>query len=146
MPITRTRAEASEGAPSAKKQKVSHQDSNFASNFATGLLNEANVERLNSSYKCSEPYLHAVVDKLFQEDLLSKVKDECINELSFTEKETDIYKVRLLLLLQFSHKDPPPDVCKIKLDTLLELGMAADKYGMYLVFEICRKTITCVRT
>lgn len=93
MPITRTRAEASEGAPSAKKQKVSHQDSNFASNFATGLLDEANVERLNSSYKCSEPYLHAVVDKLFQEDLLSKVKDECINELSFTEKETDIYKV-----------------------------------------------------
>ncbi|EJD00945.1 uncharacterized protein FOMMEDRAFT_147631 [Fomitiporia mediterranea MF3/22] len=61
--------------------------------FADGVLDVSNVDRLKASYRSSEPFLHAVIDKLFQNDLLSKVKDECVGELSFTEKETDIYKV-----------------------------------------------------
>ena len=36
------------------------------------------------------------VDKLVRDDLLLGVKDECLSELSFTEKETDIYKVRYI--------------------------------------------------
>ena len=66
---------------------------NHVTNFADGLFNDSNVQELNRSYKDSGPFLHVVVDELLQNDLLSKVKGECLGELSFSEKETDIYKV-----------------------------------------------------
>ena len=62
--------------------------------FAPDLLDADNVDRLAASYASSEPFKHAVVEKLFRDDFLQKVKDECLSELHFTEKETDIYKVR----------------------------------------------------
>ncbi len=61
--------------------------------FAQDVLHPNNIHRLNSEYATSEPFKHAIMDKLFQDDLLKGVKDECLSELSFTEKETDIYKV-----------------------------------------------------
>ncbi|KAK7696005.1 hypothetical protein QCA50_000645 [Cerrena zonata] len=61
--------------------------------FAPELLHPNNIHRLNSEYAGSEPFKHAVVEKLFQDELLKSVKDEILSELSFSEKETDIYKV-----------------------------------------------------
>ncbi|KAJ2988358.1 hypothetical protein NUW54_g9139 [Trametes sanguinea] len=49
--------------------------------------------KLHTEYDGSNPFKHVVVDKLFQDDLLQRVKDEALSELSFSEKETDIYKV-----------------------------------------------------
>ena len=46
---------------------------------------------------------HIVIDKIFTENLLTKVKDEILEHLSFTEKETDIYKV-----LHFGENDERP--------------------------------------
>lgn len=63
--------------------------------FAPELLHPANIHRLNNEYATSEPYKYCRVDKLFQDDLLASVKDEILSELSFTEKETDIYKVSI---------------------------------------------------
>jgi prolyl 3-hydroxylase /prolyl 3,4-dihydroxylase len=65
-----------------------------ASHFVSALLEPENALKLHSEYASSEPYKYAVLDKIFQDDLLVKVKDECLGQLSFTEKETDIYKVR----------------------------------------------------
>lgn len=95
---TRPRTNSTVEARSAKKLKTNHAEQNSDADlaqacFADGLLTASNVDRLSKSYSASDPYLYAVIDKLFQDDLLSKVKDECIGELSFTEKETDIYKV-----------------------------------------------------
>ncbi|KAK7054104.1 prolyl 3,4-dihydroxylase ofd1 [Favolaschia claudopus] len=64
-----------------------------APHFADGVLGHTNIAQLNAGYIANEPFKYAVVEKLFQDDLLQKVKDECMTELSFTEKETDIYKV-----------------------------------------------------
>lgn len=61
--------------------------------FYPGLFEPENVQQLHQAYAGSEPFKYAIVKKLFQDDLLKNVKDECMNELSFTEKETDIYKV-----------------------------------------------------
>ena len=61
--------------------------------FSNDLFDHNNVARLNSEYVANTPFKYALVDKLFQDDLLKNVKDECLRELSFTEKETDIYKV-----------------------------------------------------
>lgn len=65
-----------------------------AAHFADGLLNPSTVQTLRAAYAASEPFKHAVLDKLVQEELLLGVKDECLKQLSFTLKETDIYKVR----------------------------------------------------
>ena len=62
-------------------------------NLTTGFLAEKNVEKLREEYTTSIPYKYARVEALFQDDLLKNVKDECLNHLSFTEKETDIYRV-----------------------------------------------------
>ncbi|OJT08001.1 Prolyl 3,4-dihydroxylase ofd1 [Trametes pubescens] len=61
--------------------------------FAPDLFGPSNIHRLHTEYDASAPFKHAVVDKLFQDDLLQRVKDEALAELSFSEKETDIYKV-----------------------------------------------------
>ncbi|KAI9001419.1 nuclear protein [Trametes punicea] len=61
--------------------------------FAPDLFNPSNIHRLHTEYDGSAPFKHVVVDKLFQDDLLQRVKDEALAELSFSEKETDIYKV-----------------------------------------------------
>lgn len=64
------------------------------SSFAPNLLDHNNISKLHQSYAESTPFHYAIVEKLFQDELLKSVKDECLSELSFTEKETDIYKVR----------------------------------------------------
>ncbi|KAH8834198.1 Oxoglutarate and iron-dependent oxygenase degradation C-term-domain-containing protein [Flagelloscypha sp. PMI_526] len=76
-------------APSAPKSSISPVDA-----FAPGLLDHNSIARFNSFYSKAAPFKHAVVDQLFADDLLRKVKDECLNELSFSEKETDIYKIQ----------------------------------------------------
>ena len=63
------------------------------SSFARNLFDHNNIARLSLDYRQSSPFKYAIVEKLFQDDLLRKVKDECLSELSFSEKETDIYKV-----------------------------------------------------
>ncbi|GJE84518.1 prolyl 3,4-dihydroxylase ofd1 [Phanerochaete sordida] len=84
--------------PSAQKRaKKTHTPSDAAVDptpyFAPDLLAPANIQRLHAEYAASEPYKYCRVDKLFQDELLVGVKDEIMSELSFTEKETDIYKV-----------------------------------------------------
>jgi len=64
--------------------------------FVNELFDHKNIARLNVDYLGNAPFKYAVVEKFFQDDLLQKVKDECLSELNFTEKETDIYKVRIL--------------------------------------------------
>jgi hypothetical protein len=61
--------------------------------FAEGLFDAGNIQKLHTTYADSEPFKHATVENLFRDELLRNVKDECLNQLSFTEKETDIYKV-----------------------------------------------------
>ena len=102
--------------PQHKRQKVTHDTGHpsrtsadadgaknvatalCAENLASGLLNEENVARLRHEYATNEPFKYARVEALFQDSLLRKVKDECMTHLSFTEKETDIYRVRAFVM------------------------------------------------
>lgn len=61
------------------------------------VFDHSNIARLHTAYNSSSPFKYALVDRLFQDELLKSVKEECLGELSFTEKETDIYKVRRLI-------------------------------------------------
>ncbi|CAE6528960.1 unnamed protein product [Rhizoctonia solani] len=75
--------------PDAKRRKTNGAEHDFY----PGLFDEANVASLNAQYAESGPYKHAVVPLLFSNELLKKVKDEILENVRFTEKETDIYKV-----------------------------------------------------
>jgi prolyl 3-hydroxylase /prolyl 3,4-dihydroxylase len=79
----------------AKKSKFSHLVAE--DHLTPGLLLHSNVESLRSTYVSNTPYKYAIIEKLFREDLLKQAKDECLEQLHFTEKETDIYKVRTRL-------------------------------------------------
>jgi hypothetical protein len=89
--MARDHSRPSTPAPVAKRIKVAHVSAEEY--LFPGLLADSNAEKLRSTYASNTPYKYAIVEKLFQEDLLTHVKNECVNELSFTEKETDIYKV-----------------------------------------------------
>jgi prolyl 3-hydroxylase /prolyl 3,4-dihydroxylase len=96
----RSRSASVSGGSAPKKLKTSHPSATDAdaiakASFHPPILDAENIEKLHDEYVNNTPWKHSVVDKLFNDDLLEKVKDECIGELSFTEKETDIYKVRV---------------------------------------------------
>ena len=89
-----------ESSTPASAPKPAHHEDAIAC-FAPDLLNADNVGRLAASYSSNEPFKHALVGKLFRDDFLQKVKDECLSELHFTEKETDIYKVTFMSTFLF---------------------------------------------
>lgn len=86
--------------PSAKRQKLAHNTTtdsvDVKSLFDPNVIDTQNIQEQHSAYEESTPYKHAVIPRLFQEDLLVGVKDECITQLNFTQKETDIYKVCMI--------------------------------------------------
>ncbi|MCO5565337.1 hypothetical protein L7F22_019010 [Adiantum nelumboides] len=61
--------------------------------FTSNLLTEEIRNDYAKSYTTSQPYRHAVIDGLIDDSLLRRARKEIIDELRFTEKETDIYKV-----------------------------------------------------
>ncbi|CAO1618696.1 unnamed protein product [Sympodiomycopsis kandeliae] len=63
------------------------------SSFAPDLLSKSTRSSFQEKYPSSSPYKHAVVDALINDDLLRSAREEIMEELRFTEKETDIYKV-----------------------------------------------------
>lgn len=51
------------------------------------------LEKHRMDYSASEPYLHCVVEDLFDRDFLLNVQKEIVSHLHFKEKVTDIYQV-----------------------------------------------------
>ena len=110
MTRTRTRSPSPPPGTVAKRLKSAHPSPTVGEapipsadptpHFSNNLFDHNNIARLNSDYLENTPFKYATVEKLFQDELLKSVKDECLAELSFTEKETDIYKVQSA----FSHK------------------------------------------
>ncbi|KAF8076697.1 nuclear protein [Lyophyllum atratum] len=88
-PSNGTNGSSSDPAVLARTQKIADPTPHFASE----LFDHNTTAKLRAGYVANQPFKYAVVEKLFQDELLKKVKDECLSELSFTEKETDIYKV-----------------------------------------------------
>src|ERR1700722_10005311 len=96
MAKTRPLPPSSDFRPSLLKKAKADQSSDFDdSGFAHEVFDPSNIHNLHATYASNEPFKYAVLERLFQDELLQKVKDECLNELRFEQKETDIYKVRL---------------------------------------------------
>ncbi|GAA5821627.1 hypothetical protein JCM11251_000941 [Rhodosporidiobolus azoricus] len=82
------------GQPAAKRQKTS--DAKLP--FFSGLLDKESTQRVRKAHDESAPYKHAVIDQLFDPAFLKKARQEITEQLSFTEKETDICAVFSLSL------------------------------------------------
>ncbi|KAI9612910.1 hypothetical protein KEM48_003986 [Puccinia striiformis f. sp. tritici PST-130] len=63
--------------------------------FSSQNLLESLVPALKLKHDQSIPYQHAVLNNIFDGNLLRKACDEIRNGLSFLLKETNIYKVRV---------------------------------------------------
>ncbi|KAL8736527.1 MAG: hypothetical protein Q9181_002397 [Wetmoreana brouardii] len=64
---------------------------NGSTHFRENLLQQA--EDYHEKYITSKPYQHGVIQNLLEPQLLRKVRFEIQGNLSFTPKETDIYKI-----------------------------------------------------
>lgn len=61
--------------------------------FRKGLFESDTVKSYADAYAYSKPYKHAVVSDLIDDDLLRSVRTEIRENIHFTPKETDIYKI-----------------------------------------------------
>lgn len=74
----------------SKRQKTD----NISDKFRSGLFEKESTQVIEKAFKESKPYLHCKIDTLVNDTLLRKVRDEILSNISFTLKETDIYKVK----------------------------------------------------
>ena len=61
--------------------------------FRKGLFDQTLLDKYTNEYAESTPYKHSVIHGLIDDKLLRGVRDEIRNNVSFTPKETDIYKI-----------------------------------------------------
>lgn len=61
--------------------------------FRSDLFEPAIVKQSHGDYAASGPYPHAVVSNLIKEELLRDVRSEITENIHFTLKETDIYRI-----------------------------------------------------
>ncbi|KAK0893925.1 putative component of NuA3 histone acetyltransferase complex [Friedmanniomyces endolithicus] len=62
--------------------------------FTPTLFDPALVHKYAADYATSDPYKHLVVLNLINDALLRSVRTEILDNIHFTPKETDIYKIR----------------------------------------------------
>jgi Rps23 Pro-64 3,4-dihydroxylase Tpa1-like proline 4-hydroxylase len=61
--------------------------------FRKGLFDKETLKKSTTEYAESEPYKHGVISSLINDDLLRSVRNEVQENVHFTPKETDIYKI-----------------------------------------------------
>ncbi|KAF2725323.1 hypothetical protein K431DRAFT_281277 [Polychaeton citri CBS 116435] len=89
----RKATEAANGHVLSKKQATDNKGISAQDNFRKGLFSPEVVTDYKSQYAESQPYRHAVIHSLIDESLLRDVRTEIIDNIHFTPKETDIYKI-----------------------------------------------------
>ncbi|GKT40016.1 prolyl 3,4-dihydroxylase ofd1 [Colletotrichum spaethianum] len=78
---------------SKKKSKTTLSADVAKSRFRKGLFDKKVLDSYTREYATSSPYKHSVINGLVDDSLLRSVRDEIRENVSFTPKETDIYKI-----------------------------------------------------
>ncbi|KAI5466009.1 Oxoglutarate and iron-dependent oxygenase degradation C-term-domain-containing protein [Mariannaea sp. PMI_226] len=77
----------------SKRTKPSLSAKQAEKRFRAGLFSENVLDSYTTQYAESGPYKHAVIHDLVDDSLLRSVRNEIKANVSFTPKETDIYKI-----------------------------------------------------
>lgn len=75
------------------KKKRAISDDEAHKNFRDGLFESKVLDDYTKYYADSQPYKHAVIQNLVNDELLRNVRKEIREHIHFTPKETDIYKI-----------------------------------------------------
>ncbi|KAI2470029.1 Oxoglutarate and iron-dependent oxygenase degradation C-term-domain-containing protein [Annulohypoxylon bovei var. microspora] len=86
-------SQASSHKPLKKKSKTSLGDEDAKKRFRKGLFDKDVLDKYTKGYAKSTPYKHSVIHELINDTLLRTVREEIKDNVSFTPKETDIYKI-----------------------------------------------------
>ncbi|GAA5806925.1 hypothetical protein MFLAVUS_000274 [Mucor flavus] len=105
----------------AKRMKL-EDSSSVQDKFYPGLFTKESREVIQKTVEVSKPYPHCKISQLVNDDLLRRVQKEIYANLSFTSKETDIYKVNQTGDL--ANMDGLTDEERNKLSSLFELRNA----------------------
>ncbi|KAI7200614.1 hypothetical protein KC343_g12018 [Hortaea werneckii] len=80
-----------------KKPATDHhhqqQQHDMRERFGPELFDKKTISNYAKDYEASAPYKHAVVSHLINDSLLRNVRQEILENIHFTPKETDIYKI-----------------------------------------------------
>ncbi|KAK4451472.1 putative PKHD-type hydroxylase [Podospora aff. communis PSN243] len=79
--------------PVKKRSKNALTDEEAKARFRKGLFDKSVLAKYTAGYASSSPYKHSVIHELVDDSLLRKVRNEIKANVSFTPKETDIYKI-----------------------------------------------------
>lgn len=94
MAVSTLKRKADEAEPtSPAKKRTLENASSIRSAFRSDLFDDATRTSYRSGYDTSGPYPHAVVPSLIEDGLLRNVRTEISEHISFTLKETDIYRI-----------------------------------------------------
>ncbi|KAL1964809.1 hypothetical protein VTN77DRAFT_6311 [Rasamsonia byssochlamydoides] len=118
------------GLPGAKKRALTNEA--VIARFREGLFEPAELEKYTKKYANSAPYKHGVICPLIEPNLLRSVRQEIQEHLSFTEKETDIYKI--FQSGDLANLDGLDDASLSRLPSLLQLrdALYSEKFREYL--------------
>ncbi|OAL55937.1 hypothetical protein IQ07DRAFT_583368 [Pyrenochaeta sp. DS3sAY3a] len=89
--MAKRKNEAPANGKAKKKRAIS--DSEAQGNFRAGLFDTKVLDGYTQYYADSQPYKHAVIQNLVDDQLLRNVRNEIRDNIQFTPKETDIYKI-----------------------------------------------------
>ncbi|GAB7362888.1 hypothetical protein MBLNU230_g3190t1 [Neophaeotheca triangularis] len=90
------KAEAQNGSKTtygANKKPATDSNSVVHGNFGENVFDTKTLKAYTTEYADSKPYKHAVVRDLINDKLLRNVRSEILENIHFTPKETDIYKI-----------------------------------------------------
>ncbi|KAK6608664.1 hypothetical protein H4I95_04044 [Botrytis cinerea] len=76
-----------------KRAKKALSDEDARKSFRKGLFDKEVLKKYTKEYASSEPYKHQVISPLIDDALLRAVRNEIRENVHFTPKETDIYKI-----------------------------------------------------
>ncbi|KAE8154852.1 putative component of NuA3 histone acetyltransferase complex [Aspergillus avenaceus] len=127
---TGTRESLDANGPESKKRALSSEE--VALRFRDGLFDSAEQQKYTEQYTQSEPYKHGVIHPLIEPSLLRAVRDEIQENLDFTEKETDIYKI--FQSGDLANMDGLDDASVSRLPSILKLrdAMYSQRFREYL--------------
>ncbi|KAI9730158.1 MAG: hypothetical protein M1818_008252 [Claussenomyces sp. TS43310] len=103
----------------SKKAKSTTSEDHILNCFRKGLFDASVLKQYVKDHAESEPYKHAVIKSLMDDSLLRAVRNEIRDNVQFTPKETDIYKIHQSGDL--ANLDGLEDEALAKLPSLLKL-------------------------
>lgn len=83
-----------ESEPFKKPHLSSTHTPGIHSHFHPALFEPKTLTTYQAAYQDSQPYRHGVIPALISDTLLRSVRTEILTHISFTPKETDIYKIQ----------------------------------------------------